>query len=260
MDENISNSRRDFLRYLAAGTAAAGVTLLYRVPLAELIAAVAQESSAPGFNPADHDYAFVVHVDRCIGCGKCVQACAQENDVPAGYARTWVERYVVTDDGVYVDSPEGGMQGFKEAPAAIRAKAKRAFFVPKLCNHCKNAPCVQVCPVGATFQAPGGFVLVDSKHCIGCGYCVQACPYGARFKNPQTHVADKCTWCYHRIAQDEPPVCVEVCPTQARQFGDLKDPNSAVTKAYLADGWDVLKPEMCTESRCMYMKLPRQVV
>src|SRR3990170_2937299 len=98
----------------------------------------------------------------------------------------------------------------------------RSFFVPKLCNHCDRPPCVQVCPVGATFKSRDGVVLVDADYCIGCRYCIQACPYGARYLEPETKVADKCTFCYHRVRKGLLPVCVEVCPTQARIFGEIK--------------------------------------
>ena len=65
-----------------------------------------------------------------------------------------------------------------------KKKIEKAFFVPKLCNHCENPPCVQVCPVGATYHSPDGVVMVDRAWCIGCGYCIMACPYGVRFFHP----------------------------------------------------------------------------
>ena len=73
--------------------------------------------------------------------------------------------------------------------------------MPKLCNHCAHSPCVQVCPVGATFESPDGVVLVDKDYCLGCRYCVQACPYGCRYIDPRTRTVDKCTLCYHRITR-----------------------------------------------------------
>lgn len=253
------DGRRAFIKKLVAGTAAAaGVLLVYRRPTLSALAAA--EGAEEGFDPGDHDYAFVVDVDKCIGCGYCVKACSIENDVPEGQFRTWIERYVVTTEGVYVDSPNGGMDGFGEVDEALQAKAINSFFVPKLCNHCAQAPCVQVCPVGATFNGPGGFVLVDSEHCIGCGYCIQACPYGVRFMNAENRVADKCTWCYHRVAGGKLPACVTVCPTEARVFGDLRDPDSKVSAVLQHDDWHVLKPHMHTKSKCLYVALPREVV
>ncbi|MEA3412940.1 MAG: 4Fe-4S dicluster domain-containing protein [Pseudomonadota bacterium] len=254
-DRLANQGRRRFLVRAAAGGAVAG--LVWNTPLAKLLAAVVTESEQEAPGPA---YGFIVNIDRCIGCGKCVEACSIENNVPEGYVRTWVERYVVTDKGVHVDSPRGAIDGFEGLDDEIKRDARQAFFVPKLCNHCLEAPCIQVCPVGATFHAPGGFVLVDPEHCIGCGYCIQACPYGARFKNPETHVADKCTWCYHRVSRGGLPACVEVCPTQARLFGDVRDQTSDIGKIYTYGNWSHLKPEMHTEGMCMYLGLPREVV
>ena len=111
-------------------------------------------------------------------------------------------------------------------------------FVPRLCFQCDNSPCVSVCPVSANHKTADGVVLVDQDRCIGCGYCVVACPYGARYIVPSgssaptgnAGVADKCTFCYHRITKGRQPACVEICPTRARNFGDLNDPESAIAK------------------------------
>jgi Fe-S-cluster-containing dehydrogenase component len=255
MTTETSVARRVFLQRLLAGSAAAGVFMVYRQPV---VAALGDADEAQ--RAADHDYAFVVDVGRCIGCGQCVRACSIENEVPEGQYRTWIERYVVTPEGVHVDSPRGGMYGFDEVDAELASEALNSFFLPKLCNHCAQAPCVQVCPVGATYRSPEGFVLVDPEHCIGCSYCVQACPYGVRFINSEKRIADKCTWCYHRVSQGQLPACVTVCPTQARMFGDLNDPDSQVARVIREDNWDVLKPEAHTESMCLYLGLPRVVV
>ncbi len=168
-------------------------------------------------------FAMGIQINECIGCGSCVVACKTENNVPKEpfYFRTWVERYLVKkDESVVVTSIKSGSGIVSEN---IKEKdVLRSFFVPKLCNHCDNPPCAQVCPVGATFQTEEGIVLIDEHRCIGCSYCLQACPYGARYIRPATHTADKCTLCYHRIRNGLIPVCVEVCPTQARVFGDLE--------------------------------------
>ncbi|MBC7294642.1 MAG: 4Fe-4S dicluster domain-containing protein, partial [Thermoleophilia bacterium] len=108
-----------------------------------------------------------VDPDRCIGCGWCVEACKTENDVPREpfYFRTWVERYMIPREGeAIVSSPNGGTQA---QPTVREAEIIRSFFVPKLCNQCANPPCVQVCPVGATFTTEDGVVLVDAEYCIG---------------------------------------------------------------------------------------------
>jgi tetrathionate reductase subunit B len=136
----------------------------------------------------------------------------------------------------------------------------RAFFVPKICNHCEKSVCNQVCPVGAAYRTEDGVVLVDGDHCIGCGYCVQACPYGSRFINPETHLADKCTFCYHRITRGMVPACVQSCPREARIFGDLNDPNSKLSVLLRQRRFRLLKPELGTHPKCYYLGLDREVV
>ena len=216
----------------------------------------AQKNGEVVYDPEAHHYGMGINVKACIGCGRCVVACKTENKVPPEpfFFRTWIERYTLLMNGeTIVDSPNGGSEGF---PTAVREnEILRSFFVPKLCNHCKNAPCVQVCPVGATFTTRDGVVLVDSEHCIGCRYCIQACPYGARYLNPITHVADKCTFCYHRITKGLMPACVEVCPTQARTFGDTLAKSSLLTRFFRMNEIQVLKSDLNTDPQVFYAGL-----
>ena len=162
----------------------------------------------------EHWWGMLIDIPNCIGCGNCVRACQAENDVPDSYFRTWVERYHMTDwnlESPEVIFPDGGKHGF---PIVKEDKGKYSF-VPKMCNHCADSPCTQVCPVGATFIGRDGVVLVDQKYCLGCAYCVQACPYGCRYIHPTKRVADKCTLCYHRITKGLTTACCEACPTGA---------------------------------------------
>ena len=123
---------------------------------------------------------------------------------------------------------------------------------------CANSPCTGVCPVGATYKTPDGVILVDARRCIGCGYCVVACPYGARYLTPAGEhsptgtggVADKCTWCYHRISRGQKPACVEVCPVGARRFGEASDPEMQALVAELQP--QQLHPEFGTEPVVLY--------
>jgi Fe-S-cluster-containing dehydrogenase component len=205
---------------------------------------------------------MTIDVDACIGCGKCVRACKEENGVPDEpfFFRTWVERYHVADgrmDRPQVDSPDGGRFGFPERYAS--AAGAKTFFVPKLCNHCAHSPCVQVCPVGATFESPDGVVLVDATYCLGCRYCVQACPYGCRYIDPRTHVVDKCDLCYHRITKGLTTACCEVCPTGARTLVDLKNPRDPVHEFLRTRKIQVLKPQMATGSKVYYAGLDGSV-
>ncbi len=213
-----------------------------------------------GYKPTDHKWCISIDEEKCIGCGRCVASCKAENNVPEEpcYFRTWVERYGVRNgQAVYIDSPNGGSDGFP--PTDEIQGVDKSFFVPKLCNHCEDSPCSQVCPTGATFRSPDGVVLVDPNYCIGCRFCVQACPYGCRFFSPVTQTAEKCTLCYHRITRGLQPACVEVCPTGARKFGDLKDPESPI-HAFLTDNKvQVLKPQLNTHPKVYYVGLDMAV-
>lgn len=205
------------------------------------------------YNPEQHSYAMGIDIHKCIGCGRCAAACKAENKVPTEpeYFRTWVERYVIPVNGeTQVESPNGGINGFPEL--ADDTEALRTFFVPKLCNHCSQAPCVQVCPVGATFASRDGVVLVDESYCVGCRYCIQACPYGARYLHPEKKVADKCTFCYHRITKGLVPACVEVCPTQARVFGEMDESSSPLRRFLRFNDISTLKPWLNTNPRVFY--------
>ena len=206
-------------------------------------------------------YGFLVDTEKCIGSGKCLSACRTENHVPDGYSRTWVERYVHFKDGtVQVDLvPEAGYHE-STLPIVDAALVDKAYFVPKLCNQCVDAPCNQVCPVHASFTSPEGVELIDTDHCIGCGYCVQACPYGMRYINPETNSADKCTWCYHRITKNQEPACVEACPVGARVFGRLDDPESELSKRLGATRTQVLKEHLGTHPKLHYVGLSKEVV
>lgn len=217
---------------------------------------------APGYRTTEHWWAMAIDIDKCIGCGKCAQACKQENDVAPEplYFRTWVERYHVDPSDMEhprVDSPNGGIDGFPEIYP--KDDGSKSFFVPKLCNHCADSPCVQVCPVGATFESPDGVVLVDKDYCLGCRYCVQACPYGCRFIDPRTHTVDKCDLCYHRITKGLTTACCEVCPTGARRLGDLKDPRDPIHEFLRSKRIQVLKPQMATGSKVYYAGLDGSV-
>jgi Fe-S-cluster-containing dehydrogenase component len=212
------------------------------------------------YRPADHLWAMGVDINKCIGCGRCVEACKIENDVPKEpfFFRTWVERYRVLENGeTIIDSPNGAIDGFKNEQ--LNENIIRSFFVPKICNQCENPPCVQVCPVGATFKTPDGVVLVDSEYCIGCRYCIQACPYGARFLHPETRTAEKCTFCYHRIVKGMVPACVEACPTQARIFGEVKKKASPLVRFLRFNKISVLKPSLNTEPKVFYANLDMEV-
>ena len=253
-------SRRGMLATL--GGAVAG---LLSLPAARSVKAAVKtvfvQTSAPkGYDPYQHKWLMCFDVDKCIGCGRCADACKTENNVPREpfFFRTWIERYSIKNNGeVAVESPNGGIDGFP--PAGEVPGEVRSFFVPKLCNHCANAPCVQVCPVGATFTTEDGVVLVDKDYCIGCRYCIQACPYGARFLDPRTGTAEKCTFCYHRLVKKLQPACVEVCPTGCRVFGEVGERSSPLTRFTRFNKIQTLKPHLNTEPKVFYANLDGEV-
>ncbi len=161
-------------------------------------------------------------------------ACKSEHEVPIGVNRTWV-KYI--EKGVFPDS-------------------RRLFSVMR-CNHCDDAPCVEICPVTALFRRNDGIVDFDNRRCIGCKACMQACPYDALYIDPDTHTASKCNYCAHRIDVGLEPACVIVCPTQAIISGDLDDPNSEISKLKSREVVTVRKPEKATLPRLYYINSDR---
>lgn len=263
-----SLTRRAFLGFgLAVAGGVAGAAVLGQ--LFPVFASAEDQVSplVPSYDPTTKAWTFVVDSSRCIGCGLCVVACKEENGVPesAQFTRTWIERTTTMTDGtVYVDAPDAGINGFPTtctAPGAEGKTAASAYFTPRLCMQCEDSPCTGVCPVSATYKTTDGVILVDSRRCIGCGYCVVSCPYGARYLTPANEdtpantpgVADKCTWCYHRINRGQVPACVEICPVGARKFGDANAAGSTILADAQAAGAKPLHPEYGTKPRVLYI-------
>ncbi len=186
-------------------------------------------------------YVMVIDLRRCVGCNACTVACKQEHATPPGIHWSKVLQY---ETGSY--------------------PKVRLRFLPMLCMHCQEAPCLEACPTGATYRRPDGPVLVDAAKCIGCRYCIMACPYEARTytdgepgeyfagkgltqveevgsRQHAPGVVEKCTFCVHRLDQGKEPACVATCPAVARIIGDLDDPDSQVARL-VADG--LAKPRL----------------
>ena len=186
-------------------------------------------------------FAYALNLTLCNGNRRCVEACARENNLP--------------DDIRYIRvlEMENGSFDMEHADAFYRHEQvpKRGkFYLPVQCQQCENPPCVKACPTQATWQEKDGIVVVDYNWCIGCRYCQAACPYFARRFNwdePQIApervnpnqaylsnrirpigVVEKCTFCLQRSRNGRYPACLEACPTGARKFGNIRDPNSEV--------------------------------
>lgn len=185
-------------------------------------------------------WGMALDLERCIGCHACSVACKVENSVPLGNFRTKVYYY----DFAAIN------------PGNKQETMKRAFL-PTLCMHCEDAPCLNACPTEAISRGIDGIVRVNESLCDGNRDCVAACPYGAIHFDPIAKVADKCDWCSHRLEADMLPACVEVCPAEVYKFGDLNDPKSDVS-VFLKKNekqLSVLKPEEKTKPSVKYRGL-----
>ncbi len=185
-------------------------------------------------------HGMLIDMKKCIGCHTCTIACKVEN---------------VTRPGIFWNKVVEEELG--QYPAV------RKYFLPRMCMHCQNPSCVEVCPTGASSQRDDGLVTIDEDKCIGCKYCIVACPYGARYLNADNGgyygrellpnerigykehnlgVATKCDFCLHRLEKGEQPACVRSCIAEARYFGDLEDPDSQISKLIRSrQGFQLLK-------------------
>jgi Fe-S-cluster-containing dehydrogenase component len=175
-------------------------------------------------------YGFAIDQRTCIGCHACTVACKTEHEIPVGQFRTWVK---------YVDSGE--------FPSSTRD------FGVLRCNHCTDAPCVEICPTNALFTRADGIVDFDRDLCIGCKGCLQACPYDAIYIDEDTHTAAKCNFCAHRVDSGLEPACVVVCPTQSIWVGDLDDAESGISQLLRSGPVSVRAPEQGTGPNVFYL-------
>ena len=193
--------------------------------------------------PPARKLGLVIDLDTCVGCHACVTACKGWNDQGYGAPLSDQNAYGPEPSGTFLNRVHCYEVTPGDAPAEI-------VNFPRSCLHCDNAPCVTVCPTGASYKrALDGIVLVNGDDCIGCGLCAWACPYGAREMDGAAGVMKKCTLCVDRIYNenlpevDRVPACVRTCPTGARHFGDLGDPDSAVSRLVAERGGYDLMPE-----------------
>lgn len=198
-------------------------------------------------------FGMAIDLTRCVGCYSCAMACKAENTTSSG---VWWNKVLALEEGDY--------------PRATLS------FLPIACMHCDNAPCVAVCPTGATYRRGDGIVFQDKDKCIGCQRCIVACPYGARtyvkeyssyypdygpspqerygaaFHKPNT--VEKCTFCAHLKDAGLEPACVQACPAAARIFGDLDDSDSAVARVIATRKGEQLQAEKGTRPKVHYLR------
>lgn len=259
-------TRRDILTVAAAAAGSAVVAPLVTTGPLSPFGALKQgqlEGEIPArsaHETGEYHWGMVIDLDRCIGCEYCLRACTATNDVNSD--KTW--NIVVAEE----------------------TASGHPFFFSRPCLHCQNAPCVEVCPVKATYHREDGLIIMDYDRCIGCRYCEVACPYDARKFNWEARsdvnpyiptwgiaevarrprgVVEKCTFCVHRIDDGlskglEPgvnmeatPACVNICPVGARSFGNLKDPDSPVSVLIANNPTLRLRDELGTETSVYYI-------
>ncbi len=201
----------------------------------------------------DRKLGLVIDLDTCVGCHACVVSCKEWNT--GGYGAP------LSDQDAYGETPSGSwLNRVHSFEIAHQSGGTQIVHFPKSCLHCEDAPCVTVCPTGASYKrAADGIVLVKEDACIGCGLCAWACPYGAREMDAEARVMKKCTLCIDRIYNDNipevdrVPACVRACPAHARHFGDLADATSEVSQLVASRGGVELMPEQDTKPVNRYL-------
>ena len=211
-------------------------------------------------------YGYAFNISKCKGYMDCVNACVKENNQDRSTQMQYIRIHEIENGQINFEGADDSF--FHEVPAAGH------FYMGTQCYHCENPPCVDVCPVGATWQEEDGIVVIDYDWCIGCRYCMAACPYdGRRFnwKEPEVPeaevnlvqhylgnrlrkkgVMEKCTFCIQRSRNGKNPACVEACPTGARIFGNLLDPNSQIRWVLENKKVFRLKEDLGTEPKFWY--------
>lgn len=206
----------------------------------------------------DKKLGLVIDLDTCVGCHACVTSCKGWNNENYGAPLSDIDAYGENPVGTFLNR----VHSFEVQPKKTGdcAPAAQTIHFPKSCLHCDDAPCVTVCPTGASYKRQeDGIVLVDEDACMGCGLCAWACPYGARELDANSGVMKKCTLCVDRIynenlpEEDRQPACVRTCPSNARHFGDFSDPNSNVSKLVEERGGFELMPEQGTNPVNRYL-------
>lgn len=233
-DSLSSQARR---RFLKTATAVAGVTVASGVTLTQLAVAKPADQSVSSKNR----WGLLIDSNKCgDGCNECVSACNEEHGL------------------VSHGRPETDAQYIRKVTLKDKATG-HVTSLPMMCQHCETAPCADVCPTGASFRRDDGIVLVDKHICIGCRYCMMACPYKARSfvheviedQVPTTPrgkgTVESCNLCVNRVDAGSKPACVEACNGHANGamvFGDLNDPDSAISKELRSFGGTQIRADL----------------
>src|SRR5688500_13341883 len=222
--------------------------------------------------PSTKKLGLVIDLDTCVGCHACATSCKEWNaggiagpltderpygKDPQGVWFNRVHSYEVAEERPHPGLPPQAGEGATLLPLLAGegrdggTQPAITLHFPRSCLHCETPACVTVCPTGASYKrAEDGIVLVDEDKCIGCKLCSWACPYGAREYSEVEGVMKKCTLCVDRIynehldESERQPACVQACPTRARHFGDLGDPESNVSKLVAERGGVALMQEL----------------
>jgi Fe-S-cluster-containing dehydrogenase component len=255
-------TRREFTTLLIGSGMTLAMAAFLSEPITPAVARMLEaQKAADERSKHNRHWVMVIDLSKCIGCDYCVFACQAVNDT------TEEMRWNIRID----DETDTG----------------KVFYVTRPCLHCRNAPCVEVCPVSATYHREDGLVVTDYNKCIGCRYCQVACPYGARVFNwvdrgndhnslatnwghPEVPrrprgVIEKCTFCIHRIDAglargqtpgvdpEATPACVNICPVNARHFGDINNPDSPVARIIASKPTLRLREDLGTEPSVYYI-------
>ena len=212
-------------------------------------------------------FGYALNISKCKGYRDCVYGCIEENNQGRDSQLQYI-RVLEMNKGTMNLEESDHYYNSEKVPADGK------YYLPVQCMQCDDPPCVKACPVEATWMEPDGIVAIDYDWCIGCRYCMTACPYWARHfnwntpsipaeeLNPNTHylgnrprpkgVVEKCHFCIQRTRKGQQPACMEACPTGARIFGNLLDPDSEIR--YVLDNKTVfrLKEDLGTEPKFWY--------
>ncbi len=249
MDKKTNPTDQARRRFFGQVAAVASLTVAPGVILQQVA-----HARAPELPASDRQrWGILINTNKCAeGCDACVTACQDE--------------YGWGPDSETRSSPEQKAQWIRKVKLTDK-QTGHVQTLPLMCQHCEHPPCVDVCPTGASMKRADGIVLVDKHICIGCRYCMMACPYKARsfihedLRDQKVSAprgkgtVESCTLCVQRVDAGRQPACVEACPEQAMIFGDLKDPESAISRELRERGGEQIRADLGLNTGIRYQGL-----